>query len=376
MTERELEERLRTWYRSRATEPPPALIVAVSKITREAEMGTPRMPLQLAAAVVVSILAIAAVALGGALVGTFLREPVPVVPDATATPPAEPRSDGPVLGGPFDACLALSADALDRLFPGIAFTSRHGGPELAEATGDWSPQRLGVPVRSCLYEAEGLAIAVHVPIESTRLGEASFVARRFLGADISADAWPWSVEREDGSAALIVTRSSAVEAGYLVALTMRLSSANRPAMDDIGIEVFNGLNALLAVPDPCEFLDEVIDGAELSELAAGDGEWRTCRLDSSGGSAVELSVFARFVAFDRADERLGSEPGVPGIGVLERHGDRWRTRGAASGVYAVGVSCEPILFVVSSSSEAAAADLAQRVVETACPDGAATGGAP
>lgn len=376
MTERELEQQLRAWYRSKASEPPRALVAAVATITREAHDDRRASPrLQLAAAVVLTLLVVVGVAVGGALVGTLLREPVPVVPDSTPTPSAEPRVDRPALGGPFDACLLLSPDALDRVFPGVAFSARRGGSELGSATGDWSPESLGTPVRSCLFEAGDLAIAVHVPIESTRLGEAAFVARRFFGTDFSADAWPWSVVREDGSAALVVARSGVDKAGYLVAISMRLPDGDPPPMEEIGIEVVNGANRLLMVPDPCRVLEE-IGGAEAIEPSAGHEDWWTCRLGSSAGSARAVSAFRRLVSVDRVQEPLGSEPGVPGFGVLERHGDRWRTRGAVSGMHAVGVSCEPILIVVSSASEAAAVDLAQRVAEMVCPGGAATGGAP
>jgi hypothetical protein len=296
-------------------------------------------------------------------------------PDRLA-PASEDEPLAPDVQDQFDACLALSPDALERLFGDAEVVATPGGPELAAVTGDWTPQVLGTPVRSCLYEVGSGTITVHIPMESTLLGEASFIARRFLGPDYSDDTWPWSVENLDGSAALILTRSSAEEAGYLIGVTMRLVSEGRPTLSDIAIEIVNGLNPVLAIPDACKLLAEAAGPSIAARASAVDG-WVWCTAEAGALSpATQVLVYERFTTRDRAASLVSEGLGVPNVGVLRPRGDRWWIDDAASGLHAVAVSCEPIAFVTTAASAEEAGDLADRVAQKACPARAGGWGAP
>lgn len=367
MTDRQIEERLRAWYRATSDEPPPSLSIDVAGIPWEARVGErPKPAFRHLFVAFALVLMVGTIAAGTAAVGAFLADPAPVGPDAVAPAP-RPESVQPGLEGPFDACLALSAEAFDRLFPDVAVKSRGGGPELADTTGDWSPQMLGSPVRSCLYDAGETRIAVHVPVESTRIGEAAFIARRFLGRDFPADAWPWSVERGDGSAGMVLTRSSAENAGYLVGVTMRLGPGPRPELADIGVEIVNGLNPVLGIPDPCDLLAVATTGSPAASDAATKDGWHACAAGSDGSSVPRLLVYRTFVTRDRASDLVTKQPGVPDVGTLSPDGVRWGSVDGGSRDHAVAVSCEPILFVVTGTSTVAASDLADRAARLACP---------
>lgn len=376
MTERQVEERLRAWYRSLPADPPDSLALTVAGVPGEERLASPRRPsLRHLAVALAVVLLISVIAVGGATLGMLLRDRLPVVPDRLAPDP-EHALHVPRLEGQFDACRALSPDALERLFGDAAAMATPGGPGLAAATGDWAADVLGNPIRSCLYEVGGARIAVHIPMESTRIGEASLIARRFLGPEYSDDAWPWSAEKPDGSAALILTRSSAEAAGYLIGVTMRLGPEVRPALSDIAIEIVNGLNPLLAIPDACDLLARAAEPSTAVMGAAADAGWVSCTAEAGTHPASpQVLVYDRFTPRERTASLVSDRPWVPHVGPLTALGHRWSMDDDASGVHAVAVSCEPVAFVTTASSAEEASALADRVAQLACPAGTGEGGA-
>jgi hypothetical protein len=358
VTEGQLEERLRAWYRSESSDPPASLNASIAAIPRDV-LAEPRPETRLHFAfVLAAVLTLGLLAAGGAIVGGILHD--------SALPAPEAPTPGPGAEGRFDACAVLSSEALGRLFPGMAFTVRAGGPELAAETGPWSPAMLGSPVRSCLYDAGETRLAVHVALESTLSGEAAFLARAFLGADLADDLWPWSVERGEESA-IVVSRSTVDDPGYLAAATMRLGSPAPPELADIGIELVNGLNDAMGIPDPCDLLRDVArDGTIVSRLEP-EGDWDGCAEGPDGApDTARVLVYGQYVSLDRAEELATAGLGLAGVGRLQPAGDRW-TAVTDAGLHVVAVACEPFLVAtLDSATPSAAALLGDRVAELTC----------
>jgi hypothetical protein len=157
---------------------------------------------------------------------------------------------------------------------------------------------------------------------------------------------------------------------------MQPGTGGGPPLADVAIEVVNGLNPLLAIPDACDLLAAATDASPARAAEAPSG-WITCAdgADSRFGPR-NLLVYGRFASRDRVADLVADSPGVPGVGALTPRGARWGADDDGSGVAAVAVSCEPIAFVATAASAAEAGELADRVGDLACPARLADGGAP